>query len=99
MHDDDDALLKEFVRKRRDTALAELVRRHADLVYSAALRQTGGRNRALAEDVTQEVFVLLATKAASIRDGEALAGWLLITTRFAALNALRSESRRRRHEN
>src|SRR6185295_8683269 len=57
------------------------------------------KDATLAEDVTQGVFVLLAEKARTIRDGEALAGWLLVTTRLVALNALRSEARRRRHEN
>ena len=94
---DDVGLLQQFVRGRREAALEEIVRWHADLVYSSALRQTRG-DRSLAEDVTQEVFVLLATKAATIRDGKALAGWLLVTTRFVALNALRSAVRRRRYE-
>ena len=94
---DDRELLREFVATRAEGAFAQLVRRHVDLVYSAAKRQVGG-DAALAEDVAQGVFVLLAEKAATIRDGEALAGWLLVTTRYVALNTLRTESRRRRHE-
>jgi RNA polymerase sigma factor (sigma-70 family) len=93
---DDLALLRQFVSDRSQPAFAELVRRHVDMVYSGARRQVG--DPALAEDVTQAVFVTLAEKAHTIRDGEALAGWLLVTTRFVALNALRAEARRRRHE-
>src|SRR5690242_13113518 len=93
---DDPALLRKFVSERCEAAFGQLVRRHVDLVYSSARRQV--RDPALAEDVTQEVFVTLATKANSIRDGEALAGWLLVTTRFVSLNLLRSNERRRRHE-
>lgn len=94
---DDATLLKQFRAGRSEAAFAEIVRRNVDLVYAAARRQARG-NAALAEDVTQGVFARLAEKAHSIRDGEALAGWLLVTTRFVALNAIRSEARRRRHE-
>src|SRR5437762_8837822 len=97
MSDHDVDLLRQFISERRASALAELVRRYVDLVYSAAVRQTG-RDATLAQDVTQEVFILLATKARTIRDSEALAGWLLVTTRFVALNALRANARRRHHE-
>src|SRR4051812_37930405 len=94
---DDPNLLRQYVSQRSEPALSALVRRHVDLVYSAALLQTRG-DAALAEDVAQDFFVPLATKAHSTRDGEALAGWLLITPRFAALTLLRGEARRRRHE-
>src|SRR5687767_3356791 len=94
--DDDSTLLREFCATRDESAFAALVRRHVDLVYSAARRQV--RDDAMAQDVTQQVFVLLAEKARTIRDGEAVAGWLLATTRYVALNSMRSEARRRHHE-
>src|SRR5436190_464689 len=94
--DQDSTCLQRFLATRDEQAFAELVRRHVDMVYSAARRQV--RDDAAAQDVTQQVFVLLAAKARSIRSGEAAAGWLLATTRYVALNSFRTEQRRRRYE-
>ncbi len=91
----DQELLHQFVRERHEGAFRELVKRHIDMVYSAARRQV--RNAASAEDVTQTVFATLATHASKVR-AEILAGWLLTTTRYAALNTLRAQGRRQRHE-
>ncbi len=76
--------------------LGQLAQRHATLVYSAARRQV--RDEHLAQDVTQAVFLLLFSKASSIRNPAALAGWLFKTTYFTARNAMRIENRRKRHE-
>jgi RNA polymerase sigma factor (sigma-70 family) len=92
----DRELLKKFVHARDPRAFAELVRRHIDLVYAAARRQL--RDPGAVEDVTQSVFVLLSKKAHTIRDSEALPGWLLIATRCLVLNLIRTEARRRKHE-
>ena len=40
--EDDATLLRQYAKTRSDAAFAELVRRHVDLVYSAALRQVAG---------------------------------------------------------
>jgi hypothetical protein len=47
----DSDLLREYVLNRSEPAFAELVRRHLDLVYSAANRHV--RSSALAEDVAE----------------------------------------------
>lgn len=94
---DDATLLRRYINDRAEDAFAEIVRRHVDLVYHAALRQTGGR-AALAEEVTQSVFTDLARKAATLVDRPVLTGWLHTSTRFAAANARRSEARRRTRE-
>jgi RNA polymerase sigma factor (sigma-70 family) len=79
-----------------EEAFGELFRRHAGFVYGCALRQTG--NEALAEEITQGVFVALARKAASLKGEVTLAGWLFRATRYAALDARKSEERRRKRE-
>lgn len=94
---DDATLLAGYVRNRSETDFAELVQRHVNLVYSAALRQVNGDTH-LAQDVTQTVFTDLARKASSLTSHRVLAGWLFTSTRFATAKAVRSEQRRRRRE-
>ena len=94
---DDATLLRSYVRDRSEGDFAELVRRHVNLVYSAALRQVNGDSH-LAQDVTQLVFTDLARKASSLAGHHVLAGWLFTSTRFAAAKVVRGEQRRRRRE-
>src|SRR5689334_16163876 len=89
-------LVREFVRSGAQSAFAELVHRHVDLVYTAARRQV--RDPHLAQDVSQTVFLALLRKAASMKANVVLEGWLLNATRYAAQDALRSDRRRRGHE-
>ena len=96
MDANDVELLREYAADHSEQAFRTLVERHIDMVYAIALRQT--QNAALAEDVTQAVFVVLANKAAAIPRGVVLAGWLFRATRFAAANARRAEVRREHWE-
>jgi uncharacterized protein (TIGR03435 family) len=93
-HDMD--LLRDYARQNSEAAFSELVHRHIGLVYSVALRRVG--NPAHAGEITQAVFVILARKAASLRTGTVLEGWLYETARLSALNFLRAERRRRFRE-
>lgn len=77
-------------------AFGELVRRHADWVYSVARRRV--RDAHLAEDVAQAAFVVLARKAASLRQETILSAWLFQVVRLTSCKVLREESRRRRRE-
>jgi len=97
MHDATDwQLLREFVERHSDAAFAAIVARHADLVYSAALRQTGEPESA--REVAQAVFADLARKAATLSADVVLSGWLYRGARFAALGYLRAERRRQTRE-
>ncbi len=93
----DSELLATFARTNSEDAFAELVRRHVNLVYSAALRQVNGDEH-LAKDVAQSVFTDLARKAGSLARRETLAGWLYTSAHFAAAKIVRSEIRRRDRE-
>src|SRR5688572_16547491 len=93
----DPALLGRYLEQHSEAAFAEIVRRYLNLVYFAALRQTGGR-RALAEEITQSVFTDLAHKASSLVERPVLTGWLYTSTRFAAAKAMRAEARRHARE-
>lgn len=95
MNDDTD-LLRRYAVEGSEDAFAELVRRHVDLVYGAALRRTGDTHRAA--DVAQEVFVTLARDARKLSRHTVLAAWLHTATRNAALNLMISEQRRRTRE-
>jgi RNA polymerase sigma factor (sigma-70 family) len=93
----DRQLLRQYVEDRSQEAFAELVRRHVDVVYSAARRQARGNDH-LAEDVTQQVFVLLAQKAATLGDEVLIGGWLYNAARLCACDLARKEQRRAIHE-
>jgi RNA polymerase sigma factor (sigma-70 family) len=92
----DQQLLRDYTGRRSETAFAELVRRHVDFVYSAALRMV--RDTHLAEDVTQGVFVALAQNARHLTDRPVLSGWLHRTAQNLAANTVRSDVRRRARE-
>jgi len=92
----DQDLLRDYVAGGDEVAFGERVARHADMVYGAAVRQVG--RSGLADEVTQAVFILLMRKAARLPEGVVLAAWLHKATRYTALNAIKRENRRRKHE-
>jgi RNA polymerase sigma factor (sigma-70 family) len=94
---DDSSLLRRFAEDRSEGVFAELVRRHLNLVYSAALRKVGGDSH-LAADVSQKVFAVLARNASSLARHPVLTGWLYTTTHFTAAKLVRAERRRQTRE-
>jgi RNA polymerase sigma factor (sigma-70 family) len=92
----DQQLLRDFAHHASQDAFSQLVRRHVDMVYASAKRQT--RDSHLADDVTQAVFLILSQKAGSLKIRGSLAAWLFQTTRYACANAGRLRSIRQKHE-
>jgi RNA polymerase sigma factor (sigma-70 family) len=89
-------LLQAFRKERSEEAFAELVRRYAGLVYSVARRRLS--NAALAEDITQLVFIRFAKTPPKVQSAGELAAWLHRTTLNVTIDTWRSESRRRNRE-
>ncbi|MDB6029182.1 MAG: polymerase, sigma-24 subunit, subfamily [Verrucomicrobiales bacterium] len=88
----DSQLLRAYVESHSEAAFAEMVRRHVDFVYSAALRMVC--NSDLAQDVTQCVFIALAKNAAQLTDHPVLSGWLHRTAQHIAAQTVRTNKRR-----
>jgi RNA polymerase sigma factor (sigma-70 family) len=89
-------LLRRFTRENSQDAFTEIVRRHLDLVYSAALRQI--RSPQLAEEIAQSVFADLARSAGKLKPDTILTAWLYAVTRRTAIDTIRKESRRQLRE-
>ncbi|MDB6040212.1 MAG: polymerase, sigma-24 subunit, subfamily, partial [Verrucomicrobiales bacterium] len=92
----DACLIKEYAAEGSEWAFRAIVARHVNLVLATAERQVG--DRALAEEITQDVFAALAKKAARLSGYETLAGWLYKTTLLEAKAHVRSECRRKARE-
>jgi RNA polymerase sigma factor (sigma-70 family) len=89
---EDTQLLRAYLEEGDDSAFAELVRRHQDMVFSACWRKLGDPTRA--EDAAQQTFLRLAAKARSLIDHGSLGGWLYKTALGEAANLVRKEQRR-----
>jgi RNA polymerase sigma factor (sigma-70 family) len=96
MNETDLDLLNRYTRHHAEEAFAEIVRRHLDLVYSAALRQV--RSPQLAEEVAQSAFTDLAHQAHRLAPDTILTAWLHQVTRRTAIEVVRREARRHLRE-
>lgn len=92
----DSQLLRAYAERRLEPAFAELVRRHVDFIYSAAIRMV--RDPHLAEDVTQGVFIALAKQAPALAERASMVGWLHCTAQNIAAQTVRTIERRRARE-
>ncbi|HEY1718412.1 MAG TPA: sigma-70 family RNA polymerase sigma factor [Verrucomicrobiae bacterium] len=92
-------LLRQFAGENSQDAFTEIVRRHVNLVYSAALRQV--RSPQLAEEIAQSVFADLARSGTGIlpvNETNSLTPWLYAITRRTAIDVIRKEWRRQLRE-
>ena len=70
----DDELVSAFVEEEDGDAFSEIVDRYADRIYKTALRILNDTDDA--EDVLQEVFLILAMKAGTFRGESKFSTWL-----------------------
>ncbi len=83
--------LLECAARGRESAWREIVDRFSSLIYSMCHRY--GISGDDIDDVTSEVWLKLLTNATTIRDPNALPGWLRTTTRNECLGLLRAKTR------
>ena len=89
-------LLQRFTRHREQSAFADLVRRHLDLVFATALRKV--EDAGAAQEVAQNVFTALARKAWRFAPDDSLPAWLHKAALLESKSWLRGELGRRRRE-
>jgi RNA polymerase sigma factor (sigma-70 family) len=96
----DTQLIREYAKEGNEGAFTEIVVRHTNLVYSAALRHLNSPE--LAAEISQRVFVGLARSAGSITgklaQDASLGGWLCRSARNVSLAFRRDELRRHSRE-
>ena len=92
----DAELIAAYAASRDESAFAELVSRHEQMVYRICLRMLGNTHEA--EDASQAVFVVLVRKAKSLRRKGDLSAWLHGVARNVALQALRDRAQRAKRE-
>jgi len=89
--------LAQAISRGATACLGDLYERHNRMVYSLCLRMTG--NVMEAEDLTQDVFLQLFTKAGSFRGDSKFSTWLYRLTTNQVLMHIRSSVRRREFPN
>jgi RNA polymerase sigma factor (sigma-70 family) len=95
-HWSDARLVEQFASDRSEQAFAALVDRHGSMVLRVCRAVAGDAHAA--EDAFQAVFLVLASKAGSLRVREGLGPWLRTVAIRVATNARHAESRRKRRE-
>ncbi|MCX7792410.1 MAG: sigma-70 family RNA polymerase sigma factor [Chloroflexaceae bacterium] len=86
----DDAFLIRACRKGDELAWRTLVERYAQLIYRIPLRC--GLSFEQADDVVQNVFVLLIEKLDQLEQPDRVRAWLVTAARWESLRAIRARS-------
>ncbi|MFT4550949.1 MAG: hypothetical protein ACI9MB_004930, partial [Verrucomicrobiales bacterium] len=76
-----------FAENGDEAAFRRVVDALSGLTFSSAMRRTA--DRGMAEEVTQNVFAILARKASKLHGHSSLEGWVFTTTRYEAAMAMR----------
>jgi RNA polymerase sigma factor (sigma-70 family) len=92
----DAELLARYVSRRDEVAFEALVDRHGPMVFQVC--RTALSDLHDAQDAFQATFLVLARRAASIREGGSVASWLFGVAGRVAARARVAAARRRRHE-
>lgn len=87
-------LLRRFAGAGDAEAFAEIIRRHAGMVYGAALRVVADVDRA--SDIAQETFLQLMKEAGNVTDS--LPGWLHRVATRKAIDLIRRDATRKSRE-
>ena len=94
---DNAALVRELVRTGDDDLFQVLVERFRDRVFRLVVSMLGPGNEAEAEDVTQEVFVLVYRKLETFRHDSEFSTWLFRMARNSTIDRLRTARMRHVH--
>ncbi|MEM7007779.1 MAG: sigma-70 family RNA polymerase sigma factor [Thermodesulfobacteriota bacterium] len=87
----DEELVKAFADNGDEAAFEEIVNRYSDKIYGFALRIT--RNANDAEEVFQEVFLILAKKLSTFRGESKFSSWLYRVTANTSYMYLRTQKK------
>jgi RNA polymerase sigma-70 factor (ECF subfamily) len=89
----DDVTVIRLIAQAQTDALGELYDRYSRLVFSLALAMVG--DRAVAEEITQDVFVRVWQRAGTYRADQAkVSTWLTAITRHHAIDIVRRQNAR-----
>src|SRR5262249_37933568 len=92
----DARLLADYLSRRDEIAIGELVRRHGPMVWGVCRRVL--RDHHDAEDAFQATFLVFIRRAASIAAPESLANWLYGVAHQTAQKARATAAKRRTRE-
>src|SRR5262245_49571518 len=92
----DGQLLEAFVKDREPAAVEALVRRHGSMVWGVCRRVLGNHHDA--EDAFQATFLVLVSKASSVKPRDMVGNWLYGVAQQTALKARATRAKRKTRE-